>query len=367
MLRQLNHKLNALIRKLKLSLTDKLISPFSKYNEAAQAEANLILRLDGKIGDAVTSTGFLKQIKQYYPQQKLILVVNGSQAAVFKNLSYIDEIITIDKSFKQLIKVIKRLRKTKFKYIINTSHILKPNVVLLAGLLQAAQKLTFDNPNIKTFSRHIQIDFTKDHITDRYKKTLVAMEISTPGDLSYELKLNLEDVQKAMQKIKNLNAEKVIALNSFAGARDRNLGLEKTLEIVKRLTKNPGVYVLCLAGADDGKTIRQWMSEYPQPQWVYFSEFKSLEENSALLSQCQALITPDTAWVHIASALKVKLLAIFREDTNLQELNTVIWAPFGYEHRKIIVPYNIRRGSKIENVNIEHLFLEFNRLLQDDP
>ncbi len=362
MLRALNHRLNSKIRNLKLFLADQLISPFSKHIDLNEAQAHLVLRLDGKVGDAVTSTGFLRQIKKSFPHQKLILIINGSQKDIFKNLNFIDEIIVINKSIFQLFKEVNRLRSIKFGYIINTSHILKPNVIFFAGLLKAFQKITFSNFHIKTFSKHVDIDFTKDHITDRYFKTLKMLRVFD-ADLSYIIELDKQILAEAQQSIKKLGAKKIVALNSFSGARDRNLGQSKTVEIVKKLTEDPDVYVLSLAGQNDEQALRQWMTEYSHPRWIYFSEYKTLQQNCALLSSCNFLITPDTAWVHIANALKIKQLAIFREDTNPQELNAVIWAPIGNQSKVIIAPHHLIKGSRIDNVDIEQLMFEVRKMI----
>lgn len=361
MFRKLNHKLNALIRKVKLVLTDTIVGRFSRFIYSGPYGANLVLRLDGKIGDAVTSTGFLKQIKLKNENEKLILITSGSQGDVFKNLEYVDELIQVDKSFSSLIKTWFKIRKIKFKYIVNTSHILKPNVLMIAGSLKAHTKITFSNKGIKTFSQHVDIDFVKDHITDRYQKTLKLMGIDA-GHITYDLKLNEKYVLEAKKVLNKDQSKKIIALNSFAGARDRSLNQEKTIAIVKKLVENPHIFVLSLAGRSDGEKIKKWMSEYSHPRWQYFSNFEKLDQNCALLSQCNLLITPDTAWVHIASALKIKLVAIFREDTDLKETNSVIWAPHETIHKIVIAPRLETTGSNINNVNIDQVISEVHQL-----
>lgn len=355
-LREFNHRRNAFLRRVKLWLADKLTYKFSRYIKQSSYEANLVLRLDGKIGDAVTSTGFLKQIKLKYPNEKLIVMVNGGgQKEIFKNLKYIDEIVDIQQL--GIVKSFLKLKSISFRYIISTTHILKPKMIFVAAFLKAHCKITFENLQIKTFSEHIKIDFINDHITDRYRKILKAMGLQD-DILIYDIQLNDTDVEYVKKIFSQAGIKKVIALNSFAGARDRNLSAEKTIEIVKNLVENTDCYVVSLASKNDGEKIKIWMQSFSHARWRYFPELDTLEKNMALLSACDLIITPDTAWVHIASALRVKLVALFREDNNPYEINSTIWAPYQTLCKIVKIP-----GTTMENIDTNEVTNEVLKII----
>ncbi|MBY0553591.1 hypothetical protein K2P97_03625 [bacterium] len=356
-LRKLNHKRIDAFRSIKLLIAKLFFGPFSSYSEKNENHDVLVLRMDDKLGDGITATGFLREIKKKHRQGKLIVVAGKATAELYSTSGYVDEVFVSSKGVFKTLGLFFKLKTKKYQYIINTSHILNPRVVFLVSFLTAFKKISFANSEYELFSDHINIDFNKEHVTARYRKVLELMGIQQPI-LDYEAFIPVGDAKDADAYIQDLKKSgvKIVVLNSFSGARLRNFSEKTTKEIVKKLISIPNTLVLSVANEGDHRILDRWVDgSVAGKMWVHNSNFKSISQNLALINCADVVITPDTAWVHIASALKKKLIAVYREDTNPSELNSVIWAPYGTDFKLIFAKNNSASPDDINNVNTEDI------------
>lgn len=342
-LRRLNHQRIDFGRKVKLATMAALFSPFSQCRPAPSAAAIVVLRLDDKLGDSVSSTGFLRNLKNQNPENQLIVVCGISSYMVFKNLDFIDQIYKAEKGLLNTFLLYRKLRKHVYKYVINTSHILNPRSVFLVAMLRASRKIGFENFQARFFSDHVKIDFAREHVTDRYQNILKVTGEANYQSLDYQVVVDAKALERAQIIVDELRKQYryIVALNSFAGSRLRNLNQATTIKLVKELAKNPDICVLSLASEGDHRLIKVWKVTCGILSWHAHEELSLLDDNIAFMQLCDVMITPDTAWVHIASALKKKLLAIYRADAvDALEKNEIIWAPYKTEFIKVVVASN---------------------------
>lgn len=365
-LRKLNHKRIDAFRRLKLLIAKAFFGPFSSFTEKNESYDVLVLRMDDKLGDGITATGFLREIKKKHRQGKLIVVAGRSTAELYRTSGYVDEVYISAKGIFKTLGLFFKLNLKKYQYIINTSHILNPRVIFLVSFLKAFKKISFGNSDYQLFSDHIKIDFNIDHVTTRYRKVLELMGIQQPL-LDYEAVIPADDAKDANTYIQDLKKSgvKIVALNSFSGARLRSFSEQTTKDIVKKLISIPNTVVLSVANEGDHRILDRWIDgSVAGKMWVHNSNFKSISQNLALINCADVVITPDTAWVHIASALKKKLIAVYREDNNPAELNSVIWAPYGTDFKLIFAKNNSPNPDDINNVNTEDILTATKSMLE---
>lgn len=359
-IRHINHKRIDYMRAFKLNLLNRLLSPFTIYTETGNSI--LVLRMDDKLGDSVTATGFLFEIKKNFKEKKLIVISGKSTAQVYQSLDFIDEVYVSKKGFFTNFSLWLKLKNTKFQYLINTSHILNPRVLFLVTFFSAEKKISFANHLFKSFSDFVDIDFKRDHITDRYKKALQLLGVVGNVNLEYRVKLNQEIVAEVDEYISSLRKKTkfIVALNSFAGARLRNFNFKTTRLIVEKILVKANIVVLSVASTSDHKILDEWFNDssidHLKDRWVRNISLSSFDHNLAIISRSDLVITPDTAWVHLASALKKKLVAIFREDLNTSsEANAKIWAPFQTEAEIVVAKFNSLNKDDINNVKADEV------------
>jgi len=361
-IRAWNHRRIDYFRKLRLQLTKLFFDNRKNLLARGSAQKNiLVFRLDDKLGDAVVSTGFLKAVKQAFPDHHLVVLAGPQTAEIYKGLSFVNEVVICKKSFGALYKVYGQLKKRTYKYIVNTSHILSPRVIMLLSGLKAEAKTGFLNSDFHVFSATADFSENNHHVLIRYRKLIELMGVSD-ADLRYVVELKKDSMQKAAEAIKPFSGKKIVLLNSFAGARLRNFSKTTTFEIVRNLLSDGQTVVISAANSGDHRILNEWRKELALDNWKQLPEFSSLEDNLALMSRADLVITPDTAWVHIAAALEKNLVAVYREDT--EEKNSLIWAPAHKNARVVYAPSTPENPHDINNVSIGALVKESQSFFQ---
>ena len=141
---------------------------------------------------------------------------------------------------------------------------------------------------------------------------------------------------------------------------------QTTIALIQQtFINNKNCVVVSIAHAGDMKILKIWQKKWSHPDWLIFENMTTLMDNTALMSQADLIVTPDTSIVHLASALNKKLIAIFREDQG-QEKNSMIWAPIG-DHAKVIYAENLNsEHPDINQVNIQKVVESINIALKED-
>jgi ADP-heptose:LPS heptosyltransferase len=367
-IRDWNHKRIDVMRAFKLSLAQAIFPLFAKKSRKENANADiLVFRLDDKLGDSITSTGFLKELKHNFSSNRLVVLSGKNAAFIYKKLKFIDEVIVVKKGILQTLRAYLILRGKEYRFIFNTSHILTPQVIFLSSFLKAWKKITFLNSTVKAFTHHIRYDENKDHVTVRYQKSLEAVGIEQ-ANLDYQLVVDqnehIRQLEKAIFELRQKGTA-IIVLNSFAGARLRNLSQKTTTEIVKGiLEQHHNAVVVSIGNEDDLQKIQYWVTAFNDPRWVCYPRQGSLGFNLALAQHAALIITPDTSWVHVASALKKSVVAIYREDES-RERNSLIWAPYKTKNVVVFAPFDQARPHDINTVDVAQVVAGVEQLLSD--
>lgn len=351
-IRHLNHRRIDFSRAFVLKLTTWLVRGFSRFYPSEAKRSILVLRMDGKLGDSICSTGFLRELKRAFPERKLVVVAGTSTVDLYKALPFVDEVYIGQKGLFKTLSVYFELKKINFDFIINTSHILNPRTVFLVACLQAFKKIGFGGAKDGIFSEQLTINFKTEHVTDRYRAALRAVGVMNAEKLSldYEITRDVTDAAVVAEHLAKWRGAdfKLVLLNSFAGGRLRNLSEQTSRNIAELLLKDPRVVVISAANRGDHDILSRWLRNEKTGRWVHFPQLSTLNQNVALADACDLILTPDTAWVHIASALHKKLVAIYRQDVDPVENNSVIWAPYGANARVI---YAVSAAGSTEDIN----------------
>lgn len=367
--RRWNHHRIDLMKSIALGCVRGIFDSRSQFLKEGQASKNiLVLRLDDKIGDSITATGFLRELKKQFPTHRLTVLAGAGTAAVYRHSPSVDEVIIARKGFFSTLSLFARLRRQTYRSIINTSHILSPRVVFLCSQLQAENKISFLSDSYRLFSKHIQYDPLGDHISLRYQKTLESLG-SGSCDLSYFYVVAAEASEKVRRLLREKKIPAFLVLNSFAGSRMRSLNQQTTTSVVRGLLQtDPDLHIVSIGNSNDLPLARKWQAESGLDRWHVFPEVTDFAMNAAFIEQSRLVITPDTALVHLASALKKPLVAIYREDAGgMKERNTRIWAPYGTLYKMILSPNDQSPDPDINLVDVSKIIHAAQELLALPP
>jgi ADP-heptose:LPS heptosyltransferase len=91
--------------------------------------------------------------------------------------------------------------------------------------------------------------------------------------------------------------------------------------------------------------------------WFVFPACGDFFVNSRIVERADLVVSPDTAIVHLACALKKDLIAVYRSDTGLEK-NSLIWKPYGNRYKMVLAQsLNSELEADINNFDMNEMYL----------
>lgn len=298
---------------------------------------NVLVRGVNWIGDAVMTMPALSALRKSLPGAKISLLVRPWVAPLFENNPAIDEIILYEDRFNGLIgkfKLSSALREKKF-----CSSLLFQNAfdaALIAFLSGIPQRIGYSRDGrgfLLTDAIHFDGDDRKMHHIFYYLNILKNIGIGIDAEYSRPyIYLSIEERLRARDALKNLRRP-VIGINPGAAyGSTKRWPSERFAEVAKRIIAELDGSVVIFGGQSEveiAKEIGKTAGGQPQDSFMNLAGKTNLRELSALISECDALLTNDSGPMHIGYAVRTPLVAIFGSTDPLltgppEKENTVI-------------------------------------------
>ena len=257
----------------------------------------LILRF-GAIGDVVHSTALFRSIKKKYPYISIHYVSFKIPSLNIQHDPDLDKVwISKGKTYKQLYKLAKILKKEKFDVFIN----LQPGIRtrIFAFMLGVNINLIYK----KTF---------KQHAVKNFWETGKNLFKNIEQDKELKLYINEDVKNKVAGMIDEINKKKLIIAFNMAVSptrQGRKWPLEYWQELAKKFLEKYECKII-LTGSDADKNFSENLLDI-SPKIKSFCGKVSIEENTALLSFCNLVISGDTGPLHIATAVKTPVIGLY--------------------------------------------------------
>ena len=266
-----------------------------------------VLVIQSKIGmgDMVIYLPYIHAISKKYQTPVSILVKENSRAnQLLADDRHIDEIIILDRSKNDtgahdgilgFFKLFKELKNHQFdKVFIYNGSLRYLLISKLAGIKNISQYPLFrKNDNIVTSA-----------------KVFTENELSTIISTHPSLNLNKEK----FEKVKNSFPPnfKHICLGISASGPTKRWGIKNFIKLCEKINdKTPSKFYLA-AGSNDRDLINEVLNSKIGKNCISFKDLK-IGEAIPLIKNCDLYIGNDTGWLHIASALDIKCLALFMD------------------------------------------------------
>ena len=129
---------------------------------------------------------------------------------------------------------------------------------------------------------------------------------------AYMYKQTMDEIEYGRNYVRKLGIEKnerVVGVNTGAGKRWllKSLSIEKTIDLINRMTKQLGVVSIILGGEEEKERNAIIAKETGMPN----GGIHSLRNFAGVISQCQAVVSSDSLAMHFAIALKKRLVVFF--------------------------------------------------------
>ncbi|MCM8820146.1 MAG: methyltransferase domain-containing protein, partial [Candidatus Omnitrophica bacterium] len=209
-------------------------------------------------------TPALREIKRRYPGCKLWVAISGKARAVLENLSYIDELLPHPSPIKKVVKAHYMIKAVE---MVNTS--------------------AFDNLNmVQYFLYKFKLYFAENEIPDIIVEETIKKEL-----------------EPIFEKIRNVTGKKKILLFHYLASSIHRTLPPKLLKEIENLIWDEYVPIICSL-PDEDITVEVSLDIYDIRAANLSSLMKNIKYLIAAISLSDAVITADTATLHIAAGLK---------------------------------------------------------------
>ncbi|MES2205354.1 MAG: glycosyltransferase family 9 protein [Pseudomonadota bacterium] len=292
---------------------------------------------DGKLGDAILHTSFVKGIKERLPNAQLFCTTAGATSQFWQRDNRISKSWVFNKkNLWETIKFAWMLRSIKLDYII-------------AWNLIRAEKLRFlcwlANPK---YGVKIYTISDNEHASQKEWKALCNL-------LPDELFLQPIPYDIPLPKLARKWDKEAILLNCFGNDERRSLLLNEALFLIKEINRVMPKVKIYLTYIDRNQDFVKKIIERNECKQI--EEVNCQDDIDRLVSLCvhvKVVITPDTSIVHLASTFNCPVIAIFKKDPIL----ITNWAPKSSNY--IIV--QSKQNENIHGFSIEEVVKSLHEL-----
>ncbi|MPW31301.1 hypothetical protein F9L16_20205 [Agarivorans sp. B2Z047] len=332
---KLREQLSFVIGKLLFDKTTANYQPSSTINSV------LFIRGDGKLGDSIVSSFVYREMKACKPSLNIGVLCTPNSEHIFNNDPFIDNVHCYPKRAK-IWKVNSLIRQLpNYDAVVFLTEVLKPRDFLMLRCLNAKAVVGL-LPNIGLINVNIQKLVHGKHSQDYFVESARALGFEL-SDLSY--RFNLPD--KVEQEILHFLGDRkghYIALNPAGNTTKRTFTAKRLREVAYALRDRFNELPLVILASPANQQLVNEISADIDGVFC-FCETKSFEQNAALIKHCKALVSVDTATVHLANVYNKPLLAIYRQDPD----NYKKWSP---NYSKAITLFTRAAVNEYEEVNI---------------
>lgn len=289
----------------------------------------LILRPD-RIGDVVLSTPIPREIKKFYPDSYIGVLLREYTKDIYVNNPNVDQII-IDLEKKDIIskiQLIKEIRSNNFTHAFMLLPTERMNWILFfSGIkyrIGVGHKFYQFVTNTKSVYRrkYIPLRHEADYCMDMARKIGVNSDnLDTEIHLSNEEKVFVESLKEKFKGEKKY----LIGIHTTSGNSAPNWRPNHYTELIQMLLDLQSVSVLI--------TDIKIPNEVYNIKDVIYPPIKSLRDLIHIISSLDLLISSSTGPAHIAAALKVPTLTMF---CPLPACSPELWSPKGNNATNIL-------------------------------
>jgi|YNPMSStandDraft_1061717.scaffolds.fasta_scaffold00017_30 heptosyltransferase-2 len=284
---------------------------------------NILIARFSSIGDVVLTTPILRALKEQLPNSQITYLSSMPMASILENNPFIDKIFLFNKNDSK--KEIQSLKNQILEFNSNQPYDLVVDLqnnlrskLMLSGLFK--KKLKFNKNRLyKLALVHFKY-FTKEpqHVVERYFDTLKPLKIVNKN-YKPEIFINTE-----LQSNKN---EIIIGIAHGANHLTKQWLPEYYATLINLLSDKYNAIFYLFGNSREAENATK-IFDLAKAKIIDYTGKLSLKETICKISQCDYFISNDTGLMHIASALRIPIIAIF--GSTVPELG---FAPYGIPYR----------------------------------
>ncbi|MDP8212040.1 MAG: GT4 family glycosyltransferase PelF [Candidatus Zapsychrus exili] len=318
--KNLSHRI---VEKAKVKLRDKFTVEYMSsetlgvYEELLSSTNILVIKITS-IGDVILATPSLKAIRENFPKAKIYCLVGGESRKILQNCPYLDGLIVYDinekdKGTLNLFKLSSKLRKYRFDKVIDFQNNRKSH--LLSFLSFPRESYGYDNGKWGFFLTNPLKKYRNDlPAVDHQFQLLNTIDIQKNENAYVELWPSKKDERYAQELLDSEwlgSCKNIVGINIAASKRwdSKNWPVEYIAQVCDILS-NKNIRVIVTGMEKDRVASKKLLSLTKSKPAIIIGK-TDIMQLAAIIKRCQVFITPDSAPMHLAAAMKVPCIALF--------------------------------------------------------
>lgn len=277
-----------------------------------QAQQKILFsHLHNFLGDTIISTYIYPILKQN--GYEVHTLSQDRNACILENDESLTKNFRLKKNFFQQVKTLFQLNKENYDLVvIMNEHSFKRKQLPFYSFLKARNILSF-NLDLKLINIKLSCKNEK-HIMERYEILLKFLKIKPPK-IQYFLKIPEKIQQEVQTFLKENNYKDFIVLNPYGSIKTKKFTQEQSQAIITFFLKKKQKIII-IGKPKELRSLAQ--------KAVLLNPFEDFLYSVEILRNSKFLISPDTSFVHAASAFNLPQLACYRD-----EASSILWKAQG--------------------------------------
>lgn len=330
----------------------------SLQDSSGHSEHIVFLR-PGKLGDMLVATPLFRAIKTELPQINITVVCSPYNHVIIENSQDLNNIKIVNfHSLPAMIAIFKWICKNKVDMVIDLTPGVSRTSTMLACFLRTAG-IRIAGMHKAEFSRYF--DITTDtpglHIIDRNRVLLekVLNYRFKSNDFHPHIYSNEKQISSAADFIKNFGTDKfIMGLNLSAGAKVRQWTFDNYLKLALMIRKqfSESVRVILFSHGEQN----QWAGQIAVQTGFHIAPAVDFLTTAEILRFCGLLFTPDTAFLHLASAARIPVVALYC----IAGENLIRWRAYDVTNRELVAS----QSGDVNEISAEDAFKEIKNIIE---
>jgi heptosyltransferase-2 len=335
---------------------------------------NIIVRMPNWIGDAVMATPVLADLRAHFKEAKITALCGQNVGSLLKHDPNINELEIYTKPSGWIHRathseIVNQLQRGKYDLGILLTNSFSSAWWFYRGNIQnrIGYKGNFRDLLLnKAISLPEKVE--TQHLVRTYKMLLENLGIPLSSTLP-KLYLNSDEIHSAKKLLLQMQIDPsintVIGINPGAAFGSAKCWLpERFKALNKKLLENPAVYLLYF-GDQAGTSLVDSICDSANERIINLAGKTTIRSLMALIQQSALLLTNDSGPMHMASALRTPLLALFGSTSDVKT------GPFGNSkiiHKHVECSPCYKRVCPIDfrcmtTISVEEVYNEIQKLL----
>jgi heptosyltransferase-1 len=306
------------------------------FSERTRAARKIIVVDFGFLGDSVHLVPALWEIKRHYPQAELHTLSAVVGAELLKLAPCVDRawafpLTPESPGWWRHWSIIRALRRERFDVAFNFSG--ADRTIFVTALMGARWSLGHEAGRRHFWSHWLPVDWV-DRIAQGPPMFERRRQVLAAGGFALQpARFDLRVPDEARQWAESAIAAGAVHFSISASTPVKEWPLENWIELAQILAaKNPSIHIVATAGSNprEQDRLRELAQAAGGARLQCFAGL-SIARLAALLQRCRLHVGADSGALHLAFALGVPTLTVFRNYGGLAE-----WMAVGQEHRHVV-------------------------------